>query len=469
MPRDRRAPFASTKPTLASVLAARKASLIAFSAALLTLAGMGWLSHQTERERQALNERVFHTYEVLFSLGRVSRFLNEAELDHAEILFYRNEGRRASRDTHIAQAEALIYEIEQLVAVKPRQREQLQALKERLEARVATMRQTDAVIKDEGYAAGLSRFQQQGLPARQAVLEALAVLEGEERRLLGERLRSVERLAARNRAFILIGYAAAFAVLIAGFILITRESAARLRARREAEAYAQEVEDLYNKAPCGYHSLDADGMFVRVNDTELAWLGYAREEMVGRMRFADVLTPSSRERFHQNFPSFKERGEVSNLEFDLVRKDRSILPVSLSATAVRDVRGNFVMTRSTLFDISARRRAEVEMDRLHRELEQRAAELEAANRELESFSYSVSHDLRAPLRAIDGFSRILLEEYGGRLDEEGRRLFGVVTDNALIVQRIVARHGGRVWARAEVDRGAEFCFTLPVKEALHDG
>jgi hypothetical protein len=49
---------------------------------------MGWISHQTEQERQALNERVFHTYEVLFSLGRMSRFLHEAELDHAEILFF---------------------------------------------------------------------------------------------------------------------------------------------------------------------------------------------------------------------------------------------------------------------------------------------------------------------------------------------------------------------------------------------
>ncbi len=74
-----------------------------------------------------------------------------------------------------------------------------------------------------------------------------------------------------------------------------------------------------------------------------------------------------------------------------------------------------------------------EIHQLNLELEQRVtvrtAQLEAANKELESFSYSVSHDLRAPLRAVDGFSRILIEAYQDKLDDEGRRLLNVVRDN----------------------------------------
>ncbi|MBI5961629.1 MAG: PAS domain-containing protein [Chloroflexi bacterium] len=191
-----------------------------------------------------------------------------------------------------------------------------------------------------------------------------------------------------------------------------------------------ELSDLYNNAPCGYHSLDANGVFERVNDTELAWLGYTREEMIGKVRFPDLLTPTSVQTFQKNFPVFKARGWVSDLEFDMLRKDSTILSVLLSATAIVDQEGRYLSSRSTIINHTERKHGE-------EALRQRTEQLEAANKELEAFSYSVSHDLRAPLRAIDGFSRIVLRDYAPLLPDEGQRRLQSVRDSAQQMGRLI--------------------------------
>jgi len=92
-------------------------------------------------------------------------------------------------------------------------------------------------------------------------------------------------------------------------------------------------------------------------------------------------------------------------------------------------------------DISARYQAEEEVNKLNMNLEERVIErtsqLEIANSELQAFAYSVSHDLRAPLRAIDGFSKFVLEDYGPKLDEEGQRLLGLIRSNTQKMDRLI--------------------------------
>ena len=96
----------------------------------------------------------------------------------------------------------------------------------------------------------------------------------------------------------------------------------RKRVEKELIAGSREIEDLYNNAPCGYHSLDANGVYVRINDTELSWLGYTREEIVGKKRFQDLITAKGLQTFHKDFRLFLERGSTSGLEYDMISKRR---------------------------------------------------------------------------------------------------------------------------------------------------
>lgn len=129
---------------------------------------------------------------------------------------------------------------------------------------------------------------------------------------------------------------------------------------------AEEIRDLYDNAPCGYHSLDKNGLIIRINATELNWLGYSQEEIEGKLHLPDLMTPNSIKRFHETFPQFMQEGKLSDLEQELIRKDGTILPVSLSATAIYDKDRNFIMSRSIAFDITERKEAEQKLRRLNR-------------------------------------------------------------------------------------------------------
>lgn len=115
-----------------------------------------------------------------------------------------------------------------------------------------------------------------------------------------------------------------------------------------------------------------------------------------------------------------------------------------------------------------RKRAEEHDRKLNQELEQhiadRTAELKRTNEELEAFSYSVSHDLRAPLRAIDGFSQILLEDYAGKLDDEGKRLLNVVRDNADRMESLI----DDILSFSRTARGELSCSDIDMEKLARD-
>jgi PAS domain S-box-containing protein len=145
--------------------------------------------------------------------------------------------------------------------------------------------------------------------------------------------------------------------------------------RQEAELHETlfDMSALYSQAPFAYHSLDADGLVIRMNETGLSWLGYARNELVDRMHITDVMAAESRALFERSFAGFKERGYLRGLEFTFVRKDGTTFPGLVNATAISDAQGGYVRSLSTVVDISEQVAAREEVrrtaDRLRRTVE----------------------------------------------------------------------------------------------------
>ena len=137
-----------------------------------------------------------------------------------------------------------------------------------------------------------------------------------------------------------------------------------LRAQREAEETHEALrrsEDhfklLYQQAPLGYQSLDAEGLLLEVNQAWLDLLGYSREEVLGKS-FAEFLTLAGRTRFEQRFASFKEAGVIHDSEFEVLRSDGESIVVSIDGRIARDEHGGFVQTHCILHDITAQKHIE---------------------------------------------------------------------------------------------------------------
>jgi PAS domain S-box-containing protein len=169
----------------------------------------------------------------------------------------------------------------------------------------------------------------------------------------------------------------------------------------------QELQELYDSAPCGYHSLDAGGVFLRVNATEQSMLGYSAEEMVGRMNIRDVVAPHCRHLVDERWPSVASTGDFRDHRYDFLRRDGSMFPGVITGKILRDEQGGFIATRCVLIDDTDRAARDKQIANLGVELERRAIAAEAANRAKSQFLATMSHEVRTPLHAIMGFTDLL--------------------------------------------------------------
>jgi len=197
-------------------------------------------------------------------------------------------------------------------------------------------------------------------------------------------------------------------------------------------------------------TISAQGKITDVNEASIQATGVPREQLIG-MDFSDYFTEPDKAR--ASYQEVFSEGFVRDYPLAIRHATGRIMDVLYNAAVYKDDKGHVLGVLAAARDVTDRKKMEEEIRALNAGLEERVrrrtAELEAANRELEAFSYSVSHDLRSPLRSIDGFSQAFLEDFGSSVPEEGRedlervrratQRMGQLIDDMLLLSRVTRR------------------------------
>ncbi|MBI5840149.1 MAG: PAS domain S-box protein [Chloroflexi bacterium] len=202
---------------------------------------------------------------------------------------------------------------------------------------------------------------------------------------------------------------------------LIREQAEAVRDAIQQKRSEEKFRALLESAPDAVVVVDRMGIIQVVNSQVEKLFGYNRAEIVGQS--IEILVPKHLRKRHikhreEYYIEHPVRPMGIGLELFGLRKNGTEFPVEISLGPLESEEG--LLVSAAIRDVTQRKRNEDEIKKLNDDLKQRAAQLEAANKELESFSYSVSHDLRAPLRTIDGFSQALLEDHSEQLPPEAR-------------------------------------------------
>ncbi|MBY0525521.1 MAG: PAS domain S-box protein [Gemmataceae bacterium] len=214
------------------------------------------------------------------------------------------------------------------------------------------------------------------------------------------------------------------------------------RINTELERLKESYRDLYHNAPVLYFSLDARSHFAACNETMFRMLGYSREELIDQP-YVRLLAPDSRERFRQRPDAYQRAGEI---ESQWVKKDGTVIDVWIRSAPVQDGAGRFLRSRSVAQDMTERNRLANALRAQAEEMQRTNERLQRINRELDDFTYVVSHDLKEPLRTLQAFSNFLAQDYRSQLGAEGQeyidhlisasKRLGNLIDDLLTLSRI---------------------------------
>ncbi len=221
-----------------------------------------------------------------------------------------------------------------------------------------------------------------------------------------------------------------------GFSNVTRD----ITERRKVDEIRARFAAIVESSDDAIISKTLDGIITSWNAGAKKIFGYSAQEVVGKS-LQMIFPPERMGEEKEILARIAQRESIEHFETVRIKKDGTHVDVSATISPIMDSEGKVIGASKIARDITDRKRAEEEIKKLNQELEERVkrrtAQLEEANKELESFSYSVSHDLRAPLRHINGFAGLLASRTEGKLDSEAQRYLTTISDAAKRMGKLI--------------------------------
>jgi signal transduction histidine kinase/CHASE3 domain sensor protein len=397
---------------------------------VMSLVGLG--AYHQGRRNVAAEQLVSHTFEVLGELNTTLSLMQDVETGSRGYVISGEESYLEPFNNAVRLVPQEIQHLRQLTADNPEQQRRLDALEPLISLRVRTAEANIVARTTRGPSAAEQTLSEgPGKRSMDAIRGAIAEMAAAENQLLQHRSDELRASNAQTLALFMALVVLLVGLLTAVLFLVRRNAAAlqrELELTEKARVYAENIVDTVRKpllvldAGLRVHSANRSfyQMFqVTPQHTEgkpLYELGNGQWDIPAlRPLLAEILPQ------HTSFQDFEVEEDFPGIG------RRTML---LSARKLFRVGNSTDSILLAIEDITERKRAEAQLQQLNAELKERALALESANRELEAFTYSVSHDLRAPLRHMDGFSKILAEEFAPHLPAEGQRMVGRIRAGA---------------------------------------
>ncbi|MEO7932318.1 MAG: CHASE3 domain-containing protein [Chthoniobacterales bacterium] len=457
--------------------------LIGFLVALLLLSGVALVNWRHIADMQDSAEWVRHTEKVREAIHQLQIEMQEVETGMRGFVITGDETFLEPYEKARGQISGQYRLLRELTRDNPAQQKHCAMIEPTLFMRVAAAETAVTLRKMNNFESARDEVATgPGNGLMRQIYNVMEQMDHEEEVLLVKRSATAQEATDRARHLMLTGTGLSFILLIAVSAVVVRENRMRQRSELALKASHAELESSVRaNRLIMKHSLDVictvdkNGKFIFVSEAAERLWGYKPQEMAGRS-YSDFVHPEDREKTRAMASEIMAGKPVQDFENRYTRKDGSLISVVWSATWSNEDHTMFCVAR----DLTARKESEAAIAQLNEELIHRATQLEETNKELEAFSYSVSHDLRSPLRGIDGFSQALEEDYAATFDDEGRgylarirgaaRRMGELIDDLLKLSQITraGMYPGRVdlthlaetirddWQRREPDRQVQW-------------